>query len=266
MNELRWILLGIGLVILALIYLFGRKNQDEEPFENDLVRHEPTLDQSSGDEIKPSVPVYSEPDPVPEQDEGVYDTPSLDEVLDEASRPSPTLVDDGVITPSASEEMPSEDALPEPEREPEPLPDKVIALHLIPKTEAMFDGVEFVGALQAEGLEYGQFDIFHRYAEDEGGRPQSQFSLANMIKPGTFSLENLDTQHFKGASLFLVLPGPEDAVAAFADMVATGRRLAATLGGQLLDSQGTVLSRQSASHLREDIINYQHGLSAEPVE
>ena len=64
----------------------------------------------------------------------------------------------------------------------------------------------------------------------------------------------------RGVTLFLALPCPGDAVATFADMLATGRRLAATLGGQLVDTQGCTISRQSASHMREDIINYQLSL------
>lgn len=303
MNELRWILLGIGLVLLVLIYLFSRRASSED--DSSTTRYEPALtadgDEPAAAHSRPnkadlptvSMDAYADDDsdaaevlrpsgsgrfdPIPSSDSApgkastAPDPKELDKTLPfgtgslpeprrakEPARPAPSASTTQRIDPEPAQESTSTPIVPE----------KVIALHLVPGSGQLFDGIAFIGAIQAEGLKFGRFDIFHRFADPDEANDAtpSQFSLANMIKPGTFSLRDLDQQQFKGASMFLVLPGPEDAVAAFADMVATGRRLAATLDGQLLDAQGTALSRQSASHLREDIINYQHGLSAAPAE
>ncbi len=277
MNELRWILVGIGAVLLALIYFFSRRTADvdDDELRSPEQRLEPSLSRDD-------VAEYSEP---PEQtvdadDErealpsgrfaDVEEVPVVDLGASSAQE-IPTLRKQPQAEPAASSVDDVADSTPDssPENESAPVvPEKVIALHLMPKAGEMFSAIDFVGAVQAEGLKFGRFDIFHRFADPDTANDNTPalFSLANMIKPGTFSLLDLEKQQFKGASMFLVLPGPDDAVAAFADMLATGRRLAVTLDGQLLDSHGTQLSRQSASHLREDIINYQHGLSPAPAE
>jgi len=275
-------------VLLALIYLFARRNgADDNSLPAQDTRYEPSLSaEENFDDVQ-----YADTDEAIDDDAVISaTTASRFDANDEPRRtgsnfttatPAPGAVDgdesssqypsdsEPETDASASEHQSVADSGPPLDSASTPLvPEKVIALHLMPKAGNIFEGIEFIGAIQAEGLKFGRFDIFHRFANAEtaGDAPPSQFSLANMIKPGTFNLHDLETQEFKGASMFLVLPGPEDAVAAFADMVATGRRLAATLDGQLLDAQGTALSRQSASHLREDIINYQHGLSAAPAE
>ncbi len=281
MNELRWILLGIGIVLLALIYLFARRSgTDDNSLPARETRYEPSLSaddpvELSDDLVEPSLDndaVISETaagrfDSIDTQTSAGAFAVSDTVGIETDSHTDPEL---DQTSSSYNNDLGSETGSePQPESSVTPLvPEKVIALHLMPKSGQTFDGVEFIGAIQAEGLKFGRFDIFHRLANAKAGEESapSQFSLANMIKPGTFNLRDLESQEFKGASMFLVLPGPDDAVAAFADMVATGRRLAATLDGQLLDAQGTALSRQSASHLREDIINYQHGLSAAPAE
>lgn len=294
MSELRWILLGIGLVLLVLIYVFSRRSSAAE--DEPATRHEPTLAADTESETSVNAPrmrsEYSS-DPALESDAERFDEratrPDDDEhavlsahgsgrfaapdsghdpIADAGMTAAAPLDSEVEASPASHDEHRSAGEPPAENTSMPVVPDKVIALHLLPKADGVFDGIDFVGAVQAEGLKFGRFDIFHRFKDPDDviDSTPSQFSLANMLKPGTFNLTDLDRQQFKGASLFLVLPGPEDAVAAFADMVATGRRLAATLDGQLLDAKGTVLSRQSASHLREDIINYQHGLSATSSE
>ena len=231
MNELRWILAAAGVVLLLALYLFSRRRarHDEELYE------------------------------VAETEEGDADsfshrvTPSLEasdqSTADEATATDPTLTE---MASEATAESASSPLMPE----------KIIALHLVPRSSEAFDGSAFLQAVRGEGLSFGRFEIFHRYA-DGASDGESLFSVANLVKPGSFNLQELESQQLKGASMFLVLPGPADPVASFADMLATGRRLAATLEGQLVDSHGTAVSRQSASHLREEIINYQHGMPSQ---
>jgi cell division protein ZipA len=135
-------------------------------------------------------------------------------------------------------------------------------MHLVAKENEPFNASQIVAALRAEGLRFAHFDLFHRFTDKGNPSPGSKplFSVSDMLKPGTFDLETQSDKPMRGISLFLALPNPGDAVAVFADMLATGRRLAATLGGQLVDNQGCTISRQSASHMREDIINYQLSL------
>lgn len=251
MNELRIILLLAGLVIIGLLYVFHRRQKhDDEPAGEITRRLEPGFSEESvADNSSASARVSQSTSKIENPADALSDALPPDDVpqVDENN----AEIEENVTPPLESTSIPV-------------VTEKVVVLHMLPKAHEPFAGLEFIEALRAEGLQFGRFEIFHRFvsSEDSGPESPSLYSVANMVKPGSFNLRDLENQTFKGASMFLVLPGPEDPVAAFADMLATGRRLAATLDGQLVDSQGTHLSRQRASHMREDIINYQHGISA----
>jgi cell division protein ZipA len=106
------------------------------------------------------------------------------------------------------------------------------------------------------GLRHGRFGIFHRY--DPLRDDVVIFSVASLVEPGTFDLSTIKTDRFPGVTLFLPLPAPCDNLAAFDDMLATARALAAKVQGQLLDEQGSRLSVQRERFLREEVIQFQH--------
>ena len=63
---------------------------------------------------------------------------------------------------------------------------------------------------------------------------------------------------FRGLSLFMLLPGPVRGVDAFADMLATARRIAEQIRGDVKDRNRSTLTRQTAHHIREEIIAFEH--------
>ena len=131
--------------------------------------------------------------------------------------------------------------------------DKVIALHVMFKDRrAHLSAV--INVLKGEGLRFGKHQIFHRHATRTG---DVVYSVANMIEPGTLDPQEAADTDTPGVSMFLVLPGPEDGVEAFAHMLAAARRLADNLGGDVMDGNRSALSRQTAHHIREEIIEFQ---------
>ena len=108
-------------------------------------------------------------------------------------------------------------------------------------------------------MRHGKFGIFHRV---EGTDDDNiVFSVASLIEPGTFDLTNIRQQELPGVTMFMILLGPKDGTEAFDEMVETARTLAETLDGELLDEAGSSLSIQRERFLREEIIQYQHGLA-----
>jgi cell division protein ZipA len=134
--------------------------------------------------------------------------------------------------------------------------ERVIAVRLMARTERGFPGEPLIVALREAGLRHGQFGIFHRY--DGADEVRILFSVASLVEPGTFDLTQIKGGHYPGVSLFLILPGSGDRVAAFDDMLGTARSLAARLQGELLDEHGSRLSVQRERYLREEVIQYQH--------
>ncbi len=217
-------------MIVALVYLWGRRSSSTGAGQVEPARLPPEL----GD---------------------------VDDSMGLKPRPAPSTVSaEPSVEPSVAAAPAAEEPVKPDPAEPPPVPDKVVILHLVAGEDRQFDATELVAALRAEGLRFGHFDIFHRFTGEGNPGPASQplFSVANMVKPGTFELDKLRDTTMTGVSLFLQIPGPPDPLAAFADMLATGRRLAATLEGRLVDAQGCAVTRQSASHMREDVINHLH--------
>jgi cell division protein ZipA len=130
---------------------------------------------------------------------------------------------------------------------------KIVALRLISAAER-WPGRAVVDALEAEGMTFGKYSIYHRERDDG----KSIFFVASMVEPGSFDLEAIDKLSFPGISIFAVIPGPIDAPITFDMMLSTARRLADRLGGSLQDEQGSTLTAQRILNLREELVHFEH--------
>lgn len=137
-------------------------------------------------------------------------------------------------------------------------PQKIITLRLVAKRHGSFAGDDLVLSLRSIGLRHGKFGIFHRYDGDD--EHKVVFSAASLVEPGSFDLENIKDQKIPGISLFMVLPGPLEGAQAFDLMMTGARGLSRELDAELLDESGSTLSVQRERYLREEIIQYQHGI------
>ena len=126
---------------------------------------------------------------------------------------------------------------------------RVVALRLVAAPPERFAGRALRLALASEGFVLGKFQIFHK--PDESGR--AVLSAANLSKPGTFDLENMDSQRYGGLSLFTVLPGPRPPLKAFEDLLATARSLNERMQGALQDERGGPLTPTRIATLRESL-------------
>lgn len=130
---------------------------------------------------------------------------------------------------------------------------RIVALRLVAHDER-WEGRHLREAIEAEGLRYGRYSIFHREREDG----KTIFYVASMMEPGSFDIAKMDSQLFPGISLFGIVPGPLDAPATFDLVLAAARHLAERLGGQLQDEQGSTLTAQRILNLREELVHFEH--------
>jgi cell division protein ZipA len=130
---------------------------------------------------------------------------------------------------------------------------RIVALRLV-TTAGSWNGADLRAALEAEGLEFGPYSIFHRPREDG----KSLLFVASMMEPGSFDAARMDEQEFPGISLFGVVPGPLDAPSTFDLVLSVGRGLADRLTGQLQDEQGSTLTAQRILNLREELVHFEH--------
>ena len=131
-------------------------------------------------------------------------------------------------------------------------PHRVVVLNVVANDDQVFSGPTVRQAVENTGFEYGDWQIFHYYSPARGNTPPL-FSLANMVKPGSFDLEHMDEMNTAGLSLFMVPAGDEDDIVTFDTMLAKTRRLAEELGGEVRDARRSVLTRQAIGQIREQL-------------
>ena len=241
MENIRWILLLAGLVVILGIYLLGRF---QSPRETPSRRHGLQSQLLQDDAV---------------QMEG--DDPVLDDELEQLGQiiaADTSAAELMRVTEISAGKLESES---EPELKPKPEPepvraDRVFSLFVMAPAGVPFRGPLLLGAMAAAGLEYGDMQIFHR-AEIVNDQEQPLFYVASIKEPGVFDLSAMENFVTEGVALFLQLPGTMNAVRAFDAMVETSRMLAETLGGSVCDASRSVLTKQTIGHMREEVISCQ---------
>ena len=137
-------------------------------------------------------------------------------------------------------------------RLPRDIDPEVFMLNVVSRSADGFRGEDILHILLACDLRFGDMSFFHRH-EFEAGRGAIQFSVANMMQPGVFDIDNMADMMTPGLVFFLTLPGPEDMMKAFDYMLETAQAVARNLGGDVLDESRSVLTRQTMDHCRQQI-------------
>lgn len=141
--------------------------------------------------------------------------------------------------------------------------DKIVTLYIAARAGNVLRGPDIVVAAEKTGLTYGHMQIFHRLLE---GRPERGpvFSVANIMKPGSFDMATIQSLETPAIAFFLTLPAPVSALDAWEMMLPTAERMAELLDGVLLDESRNALGRQRIQHLRDELRAYdrQHDAAA----
>ena len=230
MENMRWILLLIGILLIAGIYLYSRlqgRDPDKSMWRRSRTRRlrRKTVQDLDGER---------------------FDN-FMDDELDTMGR----LIagDDGYAEDETASETSRQPAASAPV-------DTVFSLFVIAPASVPFRGPVLLGALAAAKLEFGDMQIFHR-VEVTGNRERVLFSVANIREPGIFDLSAMENFTSEGLALFMQVPGAVDAGSAFDAMVESANILAENLGGNVCDAARNALTQQSIRHMREEVINCQ---------
>ena len=130
---------------------------------------------------------------------------------------------------------------------------KIVTLHVVAPEGSILPPEALHEMFERRGYHHGDMSIFHSLYE---GR--TVFSIARMVKPGTFDPDDLSSFETPGLALILQLPGPVAADTAFEVMLSEAFDIAGELGGAVLDANRSTLGRQTEQHLREGIYEYMH--------
>lgn len=133
--------------------------------------------------------------------------------------------------------------------------DKIITLYIAARAGRTLRGPDIVVAAEKAGLTYGHMNVFHRLVQ---GHPEQGpvFSVANVKKPGSFEMAEIQSLETPAIAFFLTLPAPVPALDAWEMLQPAAERMAELLDGVLLDEQRNALGRQRVQHLREEMRAY----------
>ena len=127
---------------------------------------------------------------------------------------------------------------------------EILIVSVMSRTGGRWNGEDLFRLLQEKGLKFGDMNIFHR---PEVNSRNILFSVANSLEPGTFDLSRLDQMYTPGVSIFMQLPGPQDPLAAFDEMIEVAHSIAAGMNGELRDESRNLMTSQTISYYRQRI-------------
>ena len=267
MSELRWILIGFGIVLLAAIYLWGRRGNRTVAAGDDAVlrgRPEPAVHGGETTLLR-QVDEISAPTPT-------LEIAPPDAALADDDEPAPVETWRGRLEPTfadaPTEEMPVRPMTPAmaaataavaPTLSSSEAPQsrrverrKILSVRIAIAPQRL-EGAKLLEALLAESLQHGKYDIFHRVHTDGA----IVFSVASMVEPGTFELEKMSETLYPGVTMFTQLPGPVPGMHALNELIACARRLQANLGGTLQDERGVPLTVHRIERMRQEVREFE---------
>jgi cell division protein ZipA len=231
-NELRIIIAIVGVIIFALIWLFGKPKRPKQGRRNPVLR-----ESDSGERIEPT---FGDADDSITAEQGEL---NIDFATDELEKLGSAI---------AAKRVPIEPSKPPRGVRPEQPIERIVTLFVASRGDDLMHGPNLVVAAEKAGLTFGDMGIFHRLVS---GKPEAGpiFSMANMVKPGNFDMRHIEELHTPGVSFFMTLPGPLSALDAWDAMLPTAQRLAELLEANVLDEERNALGRQRVAHLRDEL-------------
>jgi len=135
--------------------------------------------------------------------------------------------------------------------------EEVVVISVMSRDEDGFEGDKLLELLMMCGLRYSSdMGVFHRL-ETEHPESELQFSMVNVVKPGTFPIQEMDTFVTPGITFLMPLPGAEDSSAAFEAMVETAMVVVRHMGGELKDENRSVMTAQTIEFARQRVHEFE---------
>lgn len=128
--------------------------------------------------------------------------------------------------------------------------ERLLVLYLKAPGDHVFTGPVLFEALETAGLKLGGMGIYH----DTNERNEILFSVANLFEPGTLDVDDVEPFTTRGLAMFMQLPGPADEAGAFERMLAKSELIAQRIGGELYDDRHEPLDRTAVERIRDTFI------------
>lgn len=230
-GELRLLILVLGLLFIAAVYLWERHRRSR-------VAHARKRGHSKA---------YDDPDSLTDQ------INELDELVTSREKSIPYIqaatphFEDRTETQSEPVLFVEDDLQPEAEIHSQQRNDTILIIS-VASNKKFFSGDAIMSAMRVLNLVPGPLDVFYRYDDNQ---ENILFTIASMVEPGTFPIQDMSRFTTSGLTLFGRLPSVRSGPDILADMYETAQQLAAQLDGKLLDSQHQPLSEEIITDMQK---------------
>lgn len=269
-TQLQLILIGVGAVIIALIYFWGKyaerkqrardtrqrvseRSSEQEP----IINFDPNAAEidTAERELHNAQHTPLEPQEVSAPSVGVEIMP-----VQPGSTPVPSEGDQN--TESDLQRSDNKASFEEPNstsRSASPqTPNMTVILTIMAGSGNMLEGSSILLAIQEQKLKLRQ-GIFECFLDGQA-QGKSLFGVGHLLEPGTFELETINTLNTPGLIMFMQLPGPLEPVQATHRLVAAAKTLADKLGARVCDERRNKITAQGFSKMESDAAEFQRQL------